>query len=217
MMEGDIATELRALLRVIFDLRAPGEGEADLQISRPESLRFFESGWLEDLVRAIVEGVLTTFDLRRKTKTDDAKEIEEWKNPAVADGWVERRKNHRLRIRTMVDDLFEKNRPLPDVLSCVRAWKLQVADKCADVILERFHVRPASSGPWASCRKTMRDIGENLRQALAHKDLFSMTGRIAEAKAMEPTIKSAYQAIRELMQDIEEHDSPGHETRTGGG
>ena len=207
MMEGDIATELCALLRVIFDLRAPEEGEADLPISRPESLRFFESDWLEDLVRAIVEGTLTAFDLCRKTKEDNPKEIEEWKNPVIAGGWVERRKNHRLRIRTMVDDLFEKNRPLPDVLSCVRAWKLHVADKCADVILERFHVRPASSGPWASYRRAMRDIGEDLQQALAHKDLFSMTGRIAEAKAMEPTIESAYQAIRALVQELEESDS----------
>lgn len=208
-MTGDsIDTELCALLRIIFDLRVPEEGDANLQINRPENSIILELGWLEDLIEAIVEGVLIAFDLRRKTENDDSKEIEKWKKPVIVGGWVERRKNHRLRIRTMVDDLFEKNFPFSNVPASVRAWKIQIADGCADAILERFHLRPASSGPWAIYRRTMHDIGESLQQALGYKNLFLMTGRIAEAKAMEASIKSAYQAIRELVQDLEKNDYP---------
>lgn len=207
-MHGRIETELRALLRVIFDLRVPGEGDVDLRINRPEGLNILELSWLEDLIEAIVEGVLISFDLRGKTEKDDPKEIEEWKKPVIVGGWVERRKNHRLRIRTMVDDLFERNPKdlsLSNVpTSVVRAWKIQIADKCADAILERFHIRPASSGPWASYRRIMHNIGQNLQQALGYKDLFLMTGRIAEAKTMEASIESAHQAIRELLRDLEE-------------
>jgi len=162
---------------------------------------------LEDLVEAILEQVWLTFDLRRKMKDDDPGEIEEWKKPLIVGGWVERRKNHRLRIRTMVDDLIEKGFPQPDVPASIRAWKIQVADVCADVMLERFHVRPASSGPWAAYRRTMHNIGENLQQALAYRDLFLMTGRTAEARTMETTIESAYQAICELMRDLDESGS----------
>lgn len=125
-----------------------------------------------------------TFDLRGKTEHDEPKEIEEWRKPVIVGGWVERRENHRLCIRTMVDDLFENNCPLSDVPTSVRAWKLQTADQCADVVLERFHVRPASSGPWMSHRRRMHDIGDYFHQALGYKDLFLMTGRIVEAKAM---------------------------------
>ena len=206
-MDGAIETELRALLRVIFDLRVPEEGDANLQIKRPGGLSISELSWLEDLAEAILEGVLLTFDLRRRTKDDDPGEIESWKKPMIVGGWIERRKNHRLRIRTMVDDLVEKSFPRSDVPASVRAWKIQVADGCADTILERFHVRPASSGPWAAYRRTMHGIGESLQQALAYRDLFLMTGRITEAKTMETTIKSAYQAVRELMRDLDESGS----------
>lgn len=202
-MGGETETALRALLSVIFDLRVPEEGDAHLQINRPASLSFLELSWLEDLVTAIIEGVLITFDLREKTENDEPKEIEEWKKPVILGGWVERRKNHRLRIRTMVDDLFERNLPLSDVPASVRAWKIQIADLCADAILDRFHVRPASSGPWASYRRTMHGIAQDLQQALGYKDLFLMTGRVAEAKTMEATLENAYQAIRELVQDLE--------------
>jgi len=206
-MDDVVETQLYTLLRVIFDLRVPEEGDRHLQVSRPEGLSISDLSWLEDLVEAIAQEVLLTFDLREKMKTDDPKEIEEWKEPVVVGGWVERRKNHRLRIRTAVDDLFEKNFPDQDVPASVRAWKIQIADQCADTVLERFHVRPASSGPWASYRRTMHEIGEKLRQALAYKDLFLMTGRVAEAQTMETAIESAYQAIRQLMQNLNEETS----------
>jgi len=203
MIGGSVEEELHALLRIIFDLQAPEE-EARIQVKRPESLNILESRWFEDLVNACVEGVLLSFDLRRKSEDDDLKEIDEWKKPAIKGGWVERRKNHRLRIRTMVDDLFEKNLPLADVPASIRAWKLQVADECANTILERFHIRPSSSGPWASHHRMLCDMGKNLEHALSHRDLFLMTGRIAEAKAMEVRIRTAYETMRELMQQLEE-------------
>ncbi|MFZ5917759.1 MAG: hypothetical protein ACOYZ7_12540 [Chloroflexota bacterium] len=210
-MEIGLDTELRALLRVIFDLRVPEEGEATHQISRPESLNILELSWLEDLVEAVVEGVLTAFDLRRKSENDDPAAIEQWKKPMTAlGGWVERRKNHRLRIRTMVDDLFEKNLPTADIPASVRAWKIQVADECADAILERYHVRPASSGPWALYRQTMHDIAQSLQQALGYKDLFLMTGRASEARTMETSIRNAYESIRDLVQDMEQNSLPHH-------
>lgn len=203
-MSVGLDTELRALMRVICDLRVPEEGEAKYQVARPEGLSILELEWLEDLVEAIVEGVLTTFDLRKKTDFDNPQEVEEWKKPVVTvGGWVERRKNHRLRIRTMVDDLFEKNLPPLEVQATVRAWKIQVADACADAILARFHVRPASTGPWASYRQTMHDIAQNLQQALGYKDLFLLTGRTSEARTMETSIKDAYQTIQQLVQEIE--------------
>jgi hypothetical protein len=211
-MDASIAAELRMVLRVIFDLRAPEEGGASLRIRRPAGMNILEMSWLEDLVDVIVEGVLVAFDLRRKTENDDPQEIEEWKQPLAVGGWVERRKNHRLRIRTMVDDLFEKNLGLPDVPASVRAWKIQVADTCADVILDRFHVRPASSGPWASFRLAMHDIAQNLQQALGYKDLFLMTGRVSEAKTMETVIEDAYQAVRELVRELEDSGLPGLRT-----
>jgi hypothetical protein len=204
-MSVGLDTELRALVRVVCDLRVPEEGEAKYQVSRPECINILELDWLEDLVEAILLGVLTTFDLRKKTELDDPDEIEEWKKPAVTvGGWVERRKNHRLRIRTMVDDLFEKNLPPLEVPATVRAWKIQVADECANAILDRFHIRPASSGPWASYRRTMHDIAQNLQQALGYKDLFLITGRPSEAKTMEASIKDAYHTIQQLVQEIEE-------------
>lgn len=208
-MNVGIDMELRALLRIIFDLRVPEEKDVQHRINRPETLNILELSWLEDLVEAIVEGVLTSFDLRRKTDFASSSEIEEWKKPAVVlGGWVERRKNHRLRIRTMVDDLFEKNLPPLDVPASVRAWKIQVSDECADAILERFHLRPASSGPWASYRQMMHTVSQNLQQALGYKDLFLITGRVSEAKTMETAIRGAYKTIQELVHDIEETDHP---------
>lgn len=205
-MDGVIEIRIRTLLRVICDLRVPEEGDEGLQVNRPEGLTISELSWLEDLVEAIAREILLTFDLREKTKDDDPEEVEKWKKPVTVGGWVERRKNHRLRIRTEVDDLFEKSFPDSNVSASVRAWKIQIADQCADAILERFHVRPASSGPWAFYRRMMYEIGEKLQQALAYKDLFLMTGRIAEAQTMEATIESAYQAVCELMQDLNEEE-----------
>jgi hypothetical protein len=203
-MDATIDIDLCALLRVIFDLRVPAEGEAHLQIKRPETLGFSELSWLERLVDAIIGEVLLSFDLRRKSPDDDPEEIEAWKTQAVVGGWVERRKNHRLRIRTAVDDLFEQNVPLSSVPANVRAWKIQIADECADAILSRFHLRAASSGPWATYRRTMYDIEQNLQQALGCQTLFLMTGRANEVKTMESAIASAYQAAHRLVQELEE-------------
>jgi hypothetical protein len=203
-MDATIDTELRALLRVIFDLRVPEEGETHLQIKRPQALGTTELSWLENLVDDIVKEVLLSFDLRRKSMDDDLEEIEKWKTEVIVGGWVERRKNHRLRIRTAVDDLFEENKPLAHVPANVRAWKIQVADECANAILSRFYLRPASSGPWATYRRTMYDIEQNLQQALGCQTLFLMTGRISEVKTMEAAIESAYEATRALVQEIQE-------------
>ena len=74
-MDATIDIDLCALLRVIFDLRVPAEGEAHLQIKRPETLGFSELSWLERLVDAIIGEVLLSFDLRRKSPDDDLDEI----------------------------------------------------------------------------------------------------------------------------------------------
>lgn len=203
----EIKAELDDMLRVILSLRPPGEGQSHLPIALPESLRYLSSGWQEKLIDACVRELLTTFDFREKSETDDPDEIEGWKKPIIAEGWIERRKNHRLRIRTMVDDLFEKNRPLPDVLTCVRAWKLQVADRYADAILERYHVRPAATSPWVTHHKNLHRVAEEIQEALAHKDLFLMTGRFNELAAMQTKIERAYLAVQTLMQELEESET----------
>ncbi len=206
-MDSGLGTELRTLLRAIFELEEPRE--ARLRTDRPQSLDILKPDWMENLVQAIVEGVLMTFDLRRKTENDVLAEIQEWTRPTGVNGWVERRKNHRLRIRTMVDDLFEEGLALSNVTANVRAWKLRVADTCADTVLERYHVRPASSGPWASQRQKMRQIGDDLQRALGYKDLFLMTGRVAEAKTMQAIVDNAHQAMQELITHLEESDLLG--------
>jgi hypothetical protein len=198
-----VETELRALLRVIFDLRVPEEGQTHLQIKRPESLTISDLSHLDNLVEAIIREVTLSFDLRRKSDDDDPEEIEEWKMPIVEGEWVERRKNQRLRIRTSVDDLFDQHLALSGMPATVRAWRLQVVDECADAILSRFHARPASSGPWASYRKTLHEIGQDLQQALGCKTLFLMTGRTSEVKMMLDAVERAHQAMRKLVSDIE--------------
>lgn len=202
-----IETELRALLRVIFDLRVPEEGQTHLQIKRPESLTISDLSRLDNLVEAIIREVTLSFDLRRKSEDDDPDEIERWKTRIVEGEWVERRKNHRLRIRTSVDDLFDKHLGLSAMPAAVRAWRLQVVDECADAVLSRFHVRPASSGPWASYRQTLYDIGQDLQQALGCRNLFLMTGRTGEVKMMLDAIERAQQATRALLSDIEERET----------
>ncbi|MBN1584359.1 MAG: hypothetical protein JXA89_26875 [Anaerolineae bacterium] len=202
-MQDNIELELCALLRVIFDLRVPEEGESRFQIDRPPDLDVSKLGWVGGLIDTIVREVMMTFDLRKKTAHDDPEEIEKWKKTISADGQIERRKNHHLRIKTAVDDLFEKGCPRCDIRVSMRAWKIQVADMCADAILEQYHLRPAASGPWAAYRRSMYDIGQNLQQALAHKDLFLMTGRVDEVSAMETAIAQAHQRLADLVATLE--------------
>jgi hypothetical protein len=202
----DIAqeTEINALLRVIFDLRVPEPGQTRLQIKRPASLGITELSCLEELIDAIIREVMLSFDLRKKTAEDDPEEIEEWKKPLIEGGWVERRRNHRLRIRTTVDDLFEKTIVLPEMPATVRAWRIQVVDECADAILERYHLRPASSGPWALYRRTLYEVGQDLQQALGCTTLFLMTGRTTEIRSMMAAVDRAHQATSKLLGELEE-------------
>ena len=202
-MQDNTQIELSTLLRVIFDLRVPEEGEARYQISRPPDLDVSRLGWVGGLIDLIVREVMLSFDLRNKTDNDDPDEIEKWKKAIIADGRIERRKNHHLRIKTAVDDLFEKSCPRCDIRVSMRAWKIQVADMSADAILERYHVRPAASGPWAAYRRSLYDIGQGLQQALAHKDLFLMTGRMDEINAMEAAVAQAHQKLTELIAQVE--------------
>ncbi len=196
---------LRTLLRVIFDLEPPVEQDVGLPIRRPEGLEIPDRRWLEMVVEAIAAEVLLSFDLREKQADDDPIEVEQWQQPEVVDEWAERRRNHRLRIRTAVDDLFEGSLAQPEIPASLRAWKIQIADACADAILDRFHLRPASSGPHATCRRVMYDVGQELQRALGYKSLFLMTGRSAEVKAMEAAIERAYEAIRELTRLMQEN------------
>lgn len=202
-MQDNTQLELATLLRIIFDLRVPGEGEARYQISRPPDLDVTRLGWVGGLIEVIVREVMLSFDLRKKTYNDDPDEIEKWKKAIIADGQIERRKNHHLRIKTAVDDLFEKSCPRSDIRVSMRAWKIQVAEMCADAILERYHVRPAASGPWAAYRRSLYDIGQNLQQALAHKDLFLVTGRVDEISEMQAMIAEAHQKLNELIARLE--------------
>lgn len=207
MMDTDIQTELRTLLRVIFDLRVPEDGDTTFQISRPKSLEISEWDWLSNLIDGIAAEMMMAFDLRLKTANDDPKEIESWKTPTFVDGQIERRKNYRLRIRTLVDDLFEESVPQARVSPTLRAWKIQITDACAEAVLTKFHVRPASSGPWAAYRRKLYDIGQKLQQALAHKDLFLLTGRVAEATSMKAMIEDASHDAGELMQSLKENEA----------
>jgi hypothetical protein len=202
-MDNAVDGQLRALLRVVFNLREPEEGEPGLAVTRPEGLWVRDRGWLEEVVEAIVGELLLSFDFRVKSQNDDRSEIAEWKQPECVEERTERRWNHRLRIRTIVDDRFEESLAQPDVSPSLRAWKIQIADACADAILDRFHVRPASTGPHATYRRTMYDVGQILQQALGCKTLFLMSGRIAEAKAMEAAIARAYEAVRKLVRELE--------------
>ena len=210
-MKGSTETELCALLRVIFDLRVPEEGEARYQIRRPPDLDVARLGWVAGLTDAIVRDVMLTFDLRKKSADDDPDEIERWKKVIVADGYIERRKNHHLRIKTSVDDLFEKTCPRCDVTASMRAWKIQLAGECADAILELYHVRPAASGPWASYRRAMYDIGQSLQQGLAHKDLFLMTGRIQEVKSMGAVVADAHHILSDLLSELDTDIPTGYD------
>jgi|GEM_PF-6046532 len=201
-MEENVQTELDALIRTVFDLRVPTERDASYQVVRPAGIGISELGWLERLAEAVVQEVQLGFDLRLKTEGENPKEIEAWKMQVRADGLLERRKNYRLRIRVMVDDLFEKIVPLTNVTATVRAWKIQLADACAEAILDRFHLRPASSGPWAIYRQTLHEIGQKLNQALAHQELFLMTGRPGEIEAMRAMIQEANQAVQALAEQV---------------
>ena len=202
-MDAAIEQELYALLSVIFGLQSPGEGELHLQIKRPENLDIPDHMWLESLVEAIVGVVTLSFDLRQKRPDDDPDEMEHWKKSAVGDEWAERRKNDHLRIRTTVDDLFEESLARSDVTPTFRAWKIQVVDRCADVILDRFHVRPTSSGSHAAYRRVMYQVGQDLQQALGCKTLFLLSGRVAEVKTMETAIERAYQRVQRLALNLE--------------
>lgn len=199
-----VEDRLRTLLRTIFGLSPPGADERHLPVRRPEGLKGPDPEWLEGLVDATTADVLLSFELREKLDSDDAAEIEAWQQVGDIDEWSERRKNHRLRIRTAVDNLFEHRPTHSEVPSILRAWKIQVADACADGILDRFYLRPASTGPRVAYRRTMYEIGQDLQHALGSQALFLMSGRVDEVRSMELAIERAYRAIRRLVQEIED-------------
>ena len=72
------------------------------------------------------------------------------------------------------------------------------ADACADGILDRFYLRPATQGPHATCRRMMYEVGQELQRALGHRSLYLVSGRSAEVQAMEEAIARAYEALGEL-------------------
>lgn len=203
-MSADVNTTLRTLLLTIFDLRVPEKDDVQYQIRRPSGLNITELNWLEILADAIVQEIQLNFDLLLKGEAEDAKVIEAWKASVPLGEHLERRKNYRLRIRTMIDDLFEEVFPLGEVTATIRAWKIQLTDACADAILTKFHLRPASSGPWASYRRTLYDVGQALHQALAHKDLFLMTGRASEILAMKQVLAETNEMIARLAREFED-------------
>ena len=202
-MDAATEKEFTTLLSVIFGLQSPEEGELHLQVKRPEDLDIPDHMWLQGLVEAIVGVVALSFDLRRKRSDDNPDEIEHWEKSAVGNEWTEKRKNHRLRIRTTVDDLFEESLARPDVTPTFRAWKIQVVDMCADAVLDRFYVRPTSSGSHAVYRRVMYQVGQDLQQALGCKTLFLLSGRTAEVKTMETAIERAYQRVQKLAANLE--------------
>jgi hypothetical protein len=206
-MDTAVETELGALVRVILGRQAPKEGEKGLPVKRPDRLELSDSEWLDVLVEDTVREVLLAFDLRLKTPDDDPAEIERWKKPIVPGGWIERRKNFRLRIRTSIDDLFERGLPECDASPKARAWKIQIVDRCADEIIERFHLRPASSGPWVLYRRTLQSIGQDLENAQGNIHLFLMSGRASEVQEIESAITHAYQSICQLAQDVRQQKS----------
>ena len=197
-----VESQLYALLLVICGLGEPGEGESDLPVKRPKELCGLDPRWPEKVVEAVAREVLFHFDVLLKTADDDPAKIEQWLQADAVDEEVEQRKNHRLRIRTAVDNLFEESLAHVDVPAYLRAYKIQIADACADAILDRFHLRPTSAGPYAQHRRAMYDIGQRLQQALGYKALFLMTGRIAEVRAMETAIEAAYETIHSLVQKV---------------
>jgi hypothetical protein len=208
-MDATVQEELCALVGTVVGQRAPLEEDTGLVVHRPDRLELTDWGWLDDLAGSIVQEVLLSFDLRKKTGDEEPEELERWKWPASGDDRLERRRDHRLRIRTTIDDLFEKSFPSGYVSATARAWKIQIADKCADAILDRFHVRPAASGPWALYRRSIYDVGQDLQQALGQGSLFLMTGRLLEAKAMEAAIERALSVIHKLIGELEQGDPSG--------
>lgn len=206
-MEGNIQAKLDALIRTVFDLRVPDDRDVCYQVARPAGIDISELGWLERLAEAVVRDVQLSFDLRLKAEGENPKEIEAWKTQVQIDGLLERRKNYRLRIRVIVDDLFEKFVPPSSITATMRAWKIQLADACAEAILERFHLRPASSGPWAVYRQALHEIEQKLHQALAHRDLFLLTGRTGEVEALCRMIQEAGEAAQALVRRIEQDNS----------
>jgi hypothetical protein len=203
MMDNAVERQLRGLLAVILSLQAPAPDEPLLAVDRPDGLDAPDRTWLEQVVRALTEEVLRSFELRAKGEDDDPDEIARWIQPGTTDASLERRKNHRLRIRTVVDDLFEECLVQAHVPASLRAWKLQVADASADAILDRFHLRPTANGSTAVYRQVMYEVGQSLQQALGYKTLYMMSGRLAEAKAMEMAIERAYKAVQELVRGLE--------------
>ncbi len=195
-------TDILEVLRVIVGLQAPLEGQESLYTERPEGLAVLRAGWLEDLIEGIRDGLFLDFDLRKKVEDDDPQAIEEWKSQLARGDWRERRTRHRLRIRTMVDDLFENSLPLAEVRTSIRAWKIQIADRFAEAVLERFHVRPASTRTWATYRLRIYDIGQELEKAIGYKEQLLRSEKFTEAKLLEVTIGRAFQATRELVQDL---------------
>jgi hypothetical protein len=204
MMGDNVEGLLRTLLRAIFDLEPPDRRDPDLSVRRPEGLSIPNRQWLERIVEAIAAEILLSFDLREKRAGDESAEVELWLNAHPDVEWAERRKNHRLRIRTAVDDLFEGSLAQAEVPASLRAWKIQIADACADAILERFYLRPASVGPHAACRRVMYEVGQELQRALGHKSLYLLSGRSTEVQAMEEAIARAYDALGELKRILQE-------------
>lgn len=204
MMGDSVEGLLHTLLRAIFDLETPDPGDADLLVHRPEGLSIPDRQWLERVVGAIAVEILLSFDLREKRVDDDPIQVQEWQRIPSDIEWTERRKNHRLRIRTAVDDLFEGSLAQAEVPASLRAWKIQIADACADGILARFHLRPATQGPRAACRRMMYEVGQELQVALGHRSLYLVSGRSAEVQAMEEAIARAYEALGELKRVLRE-------------
>jgi hypothetical protein len=208
-MDRAVDRELYGLLRVLFGLDEAGKEWSVQPVRRPSGVGVLEEDWLEELVEAIAGEILSSFDLRVRSAREDGAEVERWRGSVRAGGWVERRRNHRLRIRTAVDDLFEGYCTHSDVTATLRAWKLQLADACADVILSRFHVRPASNDRNASARRVAGDIGEDLEEALNCRKLFLMTGRDEELEAMKAAIERAYRATLQLMGGLKPDGAEG--------
>lgn len=199
-------TEILEISQVMVGLLAPGEEHAHLRIARSGGLHVLRTGWLVGLVEEIREELFLDFDLRRKRENEDLEEIEEWKSQPVGGKWTERRKCHRLRVRTMVDDIFEKSLPLAEVTTSVRAWKIQIVDAFAEAVLERFHLRPASTRPWASHRLQIHDIGKALEQALDYRERLLRSEKLLDARLLQDTISSVHETVRDLVRDIRERD-----------
>jgi hypothetical protein len=206
-MDDSVGGLLRTLLRAIFDLGPPDGDDPERSVQRPEGLPLPNRQWLEQIAEAIAVEVLLSFDLCEKRIDDSPVEVEKWLRAPPDVEWAEQRKNHRLRIRTAVDDLFEGSLAQAEVPASLRAWKIQIADACADGILERFYLRPASAGPHATCRRMMYEVGQELQRALGHRSLFLVSGRSAEVQAMEEAIARASEALDELKRVLRDEPS----------